>query len=259
MADAVHAHDEIQEEEVAEKAADQNGTDDIFRSAKGQRPESRQDDAREDCDRPAMLVAPQDLRIVDQAFAIDAHVGGRIVEQPAKMGDAQAFPDRHFLAMAVDIGAMDVTDIIGKSVMAAMVGCPLQHRSLAGHLRHDAHGETHFWSRFEGAVSEIAVIADADAHVDQGETEQKGRPFYPAGGMEDGPIKGPERTDDHRGKQYAIFDALSPSGRSANDDAMLGMLFRRCVIIGLNVAKCRRHRQNSSKPNSGMQVIGYSL
>ncbi|NRD89893.1 hypothetical protein C8024_11175 [Sphingopyxis sp. BSNA05] len=73
-------------------------------------------------------------------------------------------------------------------MMTAMVCCPFQNRSLTGHLRHDTDGEAHFRAGFESAMGEIAVIADADAHVDEGKAEEKGRPFDPAGGVEDGPV-----------------------------------------------------------------------
>jgi hypothetical protein len=38
MADAVHAHDKVEEKEVTQKSADQDGADNMFRTAKSQRP-----------------------------------------------------------------------------------------------------------------------------------------------------------------------------------------------------------------------------
>src|SRR5690554_7769877 len=163
------------------------------------------------------------------------------------MGDAKPFPFTHFLAVTVNIGTVQVAKAVGKSMVAAVVGCPFQDRCLTGHLRHNANGKAHFWSRFKSAVDVKTVIADTNADIDEDIAEQKCRPFDPAGCLCHGPVKRAERSDNHRRQQYAIFYALCPRCGAADDYAMLRMDFGRFVIFRLNITKCRRH---SLAPNT---------
>ena len=88
-------------------------------------------------------------------------------EQPAQVGVPEALR-RSENARSAAVGGVRVTVFVGEVVVLAMVGHPLDHRSL--HSKRSAHGErvAHSGVGLEGAVGEQPVKPDRDAKAGDG-------------------------------------------------------------------------------------------
>ena len=84
----------------------------------------------------------------------------RIVEQPAEMRNCKTLPFVHGPPVTVELRAVQVADIIGKSMVTSVIRRPFLYRALARHLPAYANKIAHALRCFKSPVREIPMKTD---------------------------------------------------------------------------------------------------